>query len=170
MITRHAPNINDYYVDAEKDHDANLNDYNFRIAFSVEDQLAPHQLKDDEKYVRWVFRRYGKKDNVAFERDIPFHKCTATDYAQFYKIESSSEQKLASIKSDPNRDFYCLDWDIEDPYEIYGNVADDSYQRVEMLLLPCNVVMSGVGTSPKWEVNENCEGSLEEQLKYVRHS
>ena len=37
MITRHAPNINDYYVDAEKDHDANLNDYNFRIAFSVED-------------------------------------------------------------------------------------------------------------------------------------
>ena len=27
--------------------------------------------------------------------------------------------------------------------------------------------MSGIGTSPKWEINENCEGSLEEQIKYI---
>ena len=80
LISRYNPNINDYYVDIEEGRNANLNDLNFRIAFNVEDFQAPHQLKDDEKYVRWVFRLYGKKDNVAFEQNLPYHKCSTEDY------------------------------------------------------------------------------------------
>ena len=170
MISKYNPNINDYYVDIEQGQDANLNEYNFRVAFSVEDYLAPRRLKNDEKYVRWVFKRFGKKDNVYFEREVPYHKCTETDYNEFYKIEQSQELRLSEIKSDPTRDFYCIDWDEEDPYVIYGLEGEANYQRLEMLLLPCNVVMSEIETSPKWEVKENCEGSLEEQIKYVGQS
>ena len=42
MISKINPNINDYLVDLEVGQDANLNEYNFRIAFSVEDFFAPH--------------------------------------------------------------------------------------------------------------------------------
>ena len=80
MMSKHNPNINDYYVDVKQGHEADLNDINFRIAFTVEDYQSPHRLKDDERFVRWVFRLYGKKDNVAFEKNLPYHKCTTADY------------------------------------------------------------------------------------------
>ena len=42
MLSKYNPNINDYYVDVATGEEANLNDNNFRIAFSIEDVYAPH--------------------------------------------------------------------------------------------------------------------------------
>ena len=109
MISKYNPNIQDYQVDIGKDQQANLNEYKFRIAFTVEDFYAPHRFKDDDRYVKWVFRRLGLKDGVYFERFIPHHRCTESDYAEFFPIEENMEKKLNTIKSDPNRDFFCLD-------------------------------------------------------------
>ena len=60
-----------------------LNDYNFRMAFAVENYNT-HDLKIDPAYVKWIFRMYGSKDDVYFEKLIPYHICTDEDYSQFY--------------------------------------------------------------------------------------
>ena len=41
MISKYNPNINDYYVDVATGEEANLNEKNFRIAFSIEDVYSP---------------------------------------------------------------------------------------------------------------------------------
>ena len=41
LVTKYNPNINDYYVDAASDEEANLNEFNFRIAFSIENYYGP---------------------------------------------------------------------------------------------------------------------------------
>ena len=66
MISKYNPEINDYYIDITKGQEANLNEINYRIAFTIEDYYAPRQIKDDERYVKWVFRVFGKKDSVFF--------------------------------------------------------------------------------------------------------
>ena len=132
LITKYNPNINDYYVDAAIDNVVNLNDKNFRIAFMVEDYYAPHQIKDSEEYVKWVFRVFGYKDNISYERLIPYHRCNEKDYDEFYQIEKTMEIELSAIKSDSNRGFFCFDWEEDNPFEIYGTDQDAEYQRLEM--------------------------------------
>ena len=70
------------------------------------------------------------------------------------------DSRFSEIKSDPSRDFLCLDWDEEEPFVIYGTQTVDNYSRLEMILLPCNAANSGFGN--KLEVDEHCEASLEE--------
>ena len=41
----------------------NLNERKFRVAVSIEDYYGVIKLKDDPKYVKWIFRIYGKKNN-----------------------------------------------------------------------------------------------------------
>ena len=42
---------------------------------------------------------------------------------------------------------YCIDWEGEDvePIEIYGNEKNDEYQRVELVLVPCNYLHTHLG-------------------------
>ena len=42
----------------------NLNDAKFRIAVTIEDYYSPRELKTDPRYVKWIFRLYGKRDGV----------------------------------------------------------------------------------------------------------
>ena len=55
-----------YFKDDAHAHDFkfNLKEKNFRLAVSIEDYFAPRRLKDDPKYVKWIFRLYGKKKGV----------------------------------------------------------------------------------------------------------
>ena len=65
FISRQNPNMSVYYQTNQeaRDHVMNLNKRNFRIAVSIEDYYGIKKLKDDPKYVKWIFRIYGKKDN-----------------------------------------------------------------------------------------------------------
>ena len=66
------------------------------------------------------------------------HMCTDEDYAEFYPISEVSDTNLKEIRNDPERGFYCPDWNAEDDYEIYGQEIDDDYKRLEVIFMPCN--------------------------------
>ena len=65
----------------------NLNQKNFRIAFTVESYLNPKKQKRDENYVKYLFRLYGRKNGKYFERILPYHNCTDEDYDEFYPVK-----------------------------------------------------------------------------------
>ena len=39
----------------------NLNEHNFRFAITVESYLKPYVQKNDPKYIKYMFRLYGKR-------------------------------------------------------------------------------------------------------------
>ena len=57
----------------------NINERNFRIAFAVEG-FSTNDLKYDHRYVKWIFRMFGKKDGKSYEKLISHHICTDEDY------------------------------------------------------------------------------------------
>ena len=62
-------------------------------------------------------------ENGYTERDIPYHKCTKEEYAEFHPIVSSEETYLELYKYSG---FNCIDWDdIEDPRLIFGDFKYD---------------------------------------------
>ena len=73
--------MSSYIKDVDDDERLDLKQSNFRIAFSVENYYPPLFLKNDPKYVKWLFRLWGKKDNKSYEVILPHHMCTDEDYA-----------------------------------------------------------------------------------------
>ena len=112
--------MSSYYENVSQSEKVNLRENDFYVAFAIEDYYAPRQLKNDPAYTKWLFRIYGKKDGKPYERIISHHICTDEDYDGFYPIEDASTTTLKDIRSDPNRGFYCLDWDESEPLEVYG--------------------------------------------------
>ena len=66
LYTKHNPTMSAYYKDSDASKKINLNKLNMRIAFAVEDYILPKQLKNDPKYVRWVFRVFGRQDGKPY--------------------------------------------------------------------------------------------------------
>ena len=68
MMSKHNPfislmteeNIFDYTTRID------LNEINFRMAFSIEGYLDS-EVKDDPRYVKYIVRVYGKKDGVDYQ-------------------------------------------------------------------------------------------------------
>ena len=81
-MDRHNPNVaqmteKNYYDYNEQ---LDLNEINFRLAFSVEGYHS-REHKDDHKYVKYLVRIFGKENGKEYEKMIPFHKCTDSDWA-----------------------------------------------------------------------------------------
>ena len=74
------------------------------------------------------------------------------------------------MKSDPNRGFFCFDWEEDNPLVIYGTETADDYHILEMAFLPCNMLGSDLGKREGEKASETCNESLEEQIKYVGQS
>ena len=123
-----------------------MNERNVRIAFAFEG-FRDKELKDDPRYVRWIFRQYYKSGGEEKERLLSHHKCTDEDYAQFYEIETSKEATLNRVKESDLHSFFCLDWDDELPFLSYGIEADANYSRLETLLVPCNYLHNEINMS-----------------------
>ena len=68
LQTKHNPTMSSYYKDTDPDFSVNLNSLDFRIAFAIEDFLPPKKLKNSPKFVKWLFRAFGRKDGQAFHR------------------------------------------------------------------------------------------------------
>ena len=58
----------------------NLNEINFRMAFTIEGYLE-RKRKDDPKYVKLLGRLYGEKEGEYFQRMLEYHECTEEDFA-----------------------------------------------------------------------------------------
>ena len=80
FMERHNPNMSSYSKQIEIGDSLNFGQANTRIAFAIEDYYDPIELKDDDRYVRWVVRMFGKKDDVTYHELLPFHRCTEEDF------------------------------------------------------------------------------------------
>ena len=87
LVTRNGPNIvvNETSAFFEPETLVNVNEINFRFAFSLENFLD-NKRRDDPRFVKWFVRLYGKKDSEWYERVLPFHRCTEQDYAEFNPV------------------------------------------------------------------------------------
>ena len=70
---------------------------------------------------------WGKKDGIPYNRYLTPHLCTDKDYADFYPIEETSAGVLQTIRDDPERGFFCLDWEESNPFEVYGGENQDNH-------------------------------------------
>ena len=130
-------------------------------------------MKDSEKFVKYLVRLFGIKDGVEFEELLQYHKCTESDWTQFAPPEKGSQDDWEKIKADPNRGMYCLDL-MQEPgsasegdnqernLTVFGNEKNGNYQRIEVVLVPCNYLHSNFET-----VSQNCEPNLNAQIKYL---
>ena len=55
---------------------------------------------------------------------------------------------------------FCIDWDDDHPYEIAGYEFDDYYERLEVILTPCNYIHTYLGYDKDF-VSSECIGDLE---------
>ena len=97
-----------------------LNERNVRLAFTVEPVFGTKIMKNDPSYVKFLVRLSGKREGKDFQRILPHYKCTDEDYNKFYPVENNSKILLESLKSDPDRGLFCINWDEDEPLELAG--------------------------------------------------
>ena len=103
----------------------NLNDINFRLAFSVEGYHS-REMKNKPEYVKYLVRIFGIKEGKEYETIVPYHKCTDADWAEFPPPSKASADSWNDIKDNPDRGMYCLDWTDKDLL-LYGNERNREY-------------------------------------------
>ena len=76
--------VNDYHAPLDS---VNLNDINYRVAFTVEG-YRDSKRRSDPRYVKQFILIHSKDSNgVKVDRFMPFHECTAEDFDEFYPLE-----------------------------------------------------------------------------------
>ena len=67
LISKHGPNISTYYKEDEMSGvPISLKDINYRFAVTIESYLSPRYQKNDPRYVKYLFRMYGRKKGKPF--------------------------------------------------------------------------------------------------------
>ena len=159
MMDKHNPFISEMTEKNIFDYTTrlNLNKVNFKMAFSVEGYLDK-QVKDDQKYVKYIVRIFGKKDDVEYQQNIPFHKCTEDDWDQFLDPAMGMEDQILAVKTNPKRNMFCIN-EFEN-FVIYGNEKNTEYQRFEVVLVPCNYLNTQFGYTGD-SINPECIADLD---------
>ena len=143
----------------------NLNEEGFRFAFTIESFLEK-EVRDDPAFVKYIVRAFGRVDGEGYEKLLPYHKCEDSDFEGFAPFSIAHESSFENINSDPKRGFYCIDWDDDNPFEIYGQQTGLNYQRLEVILVPCNYVHKEFGETGDY-VRDECQSDLESQKEYL---
>ena len=81
MLDRTYPFLQEFKVSEhyDKTDKLDLNEINYRIAFSFEGE-NDRKLKNDPRYVKILARAVRRVDNVLSETVLGFHKCTSKDW------------------------------------------------------------------------------------------
>ncbi len=91
LIGRDYPNVNintlPSYFDVTET--VNVNEIGFRFAFTLENFLD-NTKKDDPQFIKWLARLYYRNDSKWYEKILPFHKCTAKDFSDFFPVAKQS--------------------------------------------------------------------------------
>ena len=71
---------------------------------------------------------------------------------------------LEAIKQDPSRGFFCVDWDLDDGYELWGDENDDNFIKLDIILMPCNSISDnfGIMEGENGQIRPECVTSLKE--------
>ena len=104
LIERRNPTVNTYTrADAyENEEKLSLNDFNFMMAFTVENYYT-HETLNDPRYTKWHAYLSVGKDSVVEPREVPVYPCRDEDFARFYPIDVRSRDKLDWMKTDSKR-------------------------------------------------------------------
>ena len=140
LISRKNPNVSSYIEKNffDSSHRVNFKEDGIRFAFGIEG-FIDHNLKLDSRYVKNLVRFWGKKGGVEYEKLLPYHKCTADDFDEFAPPQPEAVGMLEAITDSEMRGLFCPDWDVLDnEMEIWSIEDDDDYQRIDIVLLPCN--------------------------------
>ena len=138
----------------------NINEINYRLAFTVEGQFEKER-KDRPEFTKFLVRRLviNPEEGYREERFIPFHECTDEDYAQFYPINPTSEIRVNNIRTGEKRGFYCIDWEKED---LNIGISKPGYLNyLDIMLVPCNYLGKTALGLTKDDIDENCVADLE---------
>ena len=70
-----------------------------------------------------------------------------SDWDKFPPPGSAYSDSFSQIKNGEIDGMYCLDWEDDDAEDklIYGQTKNDEYQRLDIILVPCNYVHSYLG-------------------------
>ena len=149
----------EYYEATES---LNLNEINFRMAFTVEGQFETER-KDSQSYAKFLVRRLKlTADGEREESYLPYHECTEADYLQFYPLKTDSQKKFDDINSDEKRGFYCIDWEKEDLALGPSKLGNANY--IDIMLTPCNYLGSKeLGLTAESNIADECIGELDKQ-------
>ena len=124
------------------------------MAFTVEGRYDLER-KDDLRFVKYLVY-INELVNGEFKRkEVSYHPCTDKDYEQFYSIEKNSESLFENIQSDEKRGFYCIDWTKEEMV-IFGSQNSDNFQKIEVVLVPCNMSYKKLKGIDEVEMPEKC--------------
>ena len=61
---------------------------------------------------------------------------------------------------------FCVDWNEGENLQIYGNEKNDEYQRVELVLTPCNYLHTHLGYEGD-TIHPECVADLDAQIEYL---
>ena len=143
----------------------NLKDMGFKFAFTIESYLGK-EVKADPTYVKYVARFVKMDDGVVSEKILSYHKCNETDWKEFAPAAKGSKGLFETMRDDPKRGFFCIDWPEDEPALIYGDTQSNDYQYVDINLVPCNYVHAEFGETGDY-IREECKSDLESQLEYL---
>lgn len=143
----------------------NLNEIDFRVAFTVEGYHS-RDMKNDHRYVKYLVRIFGRHKGQEYERILQYHKCTDEDWVNFAPPSKTSADSWKEINSSPKRGFMCIDFEEGENLKIYGNERNDEYQRIEIVLVPCNYLHSHLGYRLD-RIHEDCVADLDKQIEYL---
>ena len=139
----------------------NLNEQNYRFAFTVESYKSPRQQKNDPRYVKYLVRVIGNRNGKEFQRVLSYHNCTNEEFNEFYPIKSKYTSFLKGLKENPERGMFCIDWDDNLPYEVYGSELTNDYSRLDIAMVPCNYLHTMLDYKGD-SVSSECIGDLEQ--------
>ena len=89
LVTKPNPIINTYFKDDGMTGTfLNLNERNFRIAFTVESFLSPIKQKNDPRYVKYLVRLNGKRNGQPYQKVLKHHTCTDEEFDAFFPIKA----------------------------------------------------------------------------------
>ena len=82
LIDKHNPATNSFYKENyyEGGEGIDLEAYNVKLAFTIEDTYGDRKQKNDPRYVKWIFKISGYKDDKKYQRIFNYHRCTDEDY------------------------------------------------------------------------------------------
>ena len=146
----------------EPDLKFNLNDMNFRLAFTMEGVLDLER-KNDPRYVKQYVRYFGSNtDGARNYRLVPFHECTEADLAQFYPVQSIYKKQFDDIANNPKRGASCIDFEKEDLNLWSSESLATEFQKIDIILAPCNVVNVKALGSTTADISPECIPDFEQ--------
>ena len=116
-----------------------------RVAFQVTN-LSGSEAKDNPEYIRYITRVMHRSNQETKQIILKHRKCTESDLEDFGEPTTAAETVYSKIIEDETRNLYCIDLDEQgDLISIYGDRSDDAYQRLDIIVAPCNYLNAYAG-------------------------